>query len=78
MTEDPQPLEGFYLIRPRNAGEARCGKACLMTDTMIAQVLDAVKIAAKITASDGFDDVWRKFLDLWADDDVSVDEVLSV
>lgn len=56
-----------YLIKPKDAVEATYGKATLLTDTMIAQLLDGLRYA-KAQTDDGQEllvDLWRKLYDLW-------------
>lgn len=61
-----------YLITPKDAFEATYGKAVLLTDVMVAQLLAALKGAKeKATTSEGkaaIDLLWTKLFDTWDED----------
>lgn len=59
-----------YLVKPRDAMEAAYGKATLLTDTMIAQILGALDGAKAQTeeGKDALEALWQKLFDLWAED----------
>jgi hypothetical protein len=56
-----------YVIMPRDAYEATYGKALLLTDTMIAQVLDAIQgvEAGTTEGREALDSLWCKLMTLW-------------
>lgn len=65
-SEVSQPAQ-VYVVHPCSQAEASHGKACLLTDTMIAQLLDLLKLAEATTeiGKEAVDGLWQKFLDLW-------------
>lgn len=84
QSSDEESRAWLYSICPKNVAEATCGKAVLLTDAMIAQILDALKFSNAQTdvGRKALDDVWGKFMELWLkapsipifDDDELVDE----
>lgn len=67
-----------YLIKPMDAFEAIHGKAVILTDTMIAQIMTALefarcgtedgKEAIESLGKEAFDALWQKLFDAWGDD----------
>lgn len=58
-----------YLIRPLDTFEAVYGKATLLTDTMIAQMIDILREAKPTTpdAEETLQAVWNKLMGLWGE-----------
>jgi hypothetical protein len=67
MAATVEDMAQVHIIYPRSDAEAAYGKPCLLTDTMIAQVLDVLKTAqaASEIGQEACDTLWAKFLDLW-------------
>jgi hypothetical protein len=59
-----------YLLVPKDAMEAVYGKAVLLTDTMIAQLLQALNGAVAQTdeGKEALEALWQKLFDAWDDD----------
>lgn len=53
-----------YLITPRDAAEAVYGKAVLLTDTMIAQLLDLLQ-GQEALDDNTLEALWQKLMALW-------------
>ncbi len=63
--------EVVAVISPRYVAEAVHGKACLLTDTMIAQLLDVLKLADAISeiGQEAVNDLYAKLVALFSDAD---------